>query len=412
MPSPEPPAKRRKTTTPTLYTTTTSPPNVSPACPSATPFPRRIAAGTGFVTVTEMTSTCPQSPPSVLRNRLQQDGYLLLRNFLPSDLVLEARRKVVRDLEEGGFLMDGSECMDAVMHPSCWRDGKEGVDGQGEGNRAPPRTPDLLERQDLATSPEVKAVLEHESLFRLFEVLYSDDDADANNEAVDDSEDEDDDDDADHGSTVSESFTDEAELHQTDQPIPSHTPTVLTLPYKWLRAVPTGLYTGPHMDRVYLGHLPHLLTAWTPIGACPTLLGALVVCPQSHRSRELKSLREGYGRTKVGKDGTASGWVCDDPEEIMGVVEDEDEDEGVGEEVCSAEQSEDGVKSREAEAEEAASTKRRTVPLSWVSADFEPGDICIIDVDTLHMSATNVTRTWRITCDTRWMPWEGVSLNK
>ena len=40
---------------------------------------------------------------------------------------------------------------------------------------------------------------------------------------------------------------------------------VATTAYKWLRAVPPTTYTGPHMDRAYVGE-GRRLTAWIPLG--------------------------------------------------------------------------------------------------------------------------------------------------
>lgn len=40
-----------------------------------------------------------------------------------------------------------------------------------------------------------------------------------------------------------------------------------TSAFKWVRAVPPGLFTGLHIDRVYMGGgSARLLTAWIPIG--------------------------------------------------------------------------------------------------------------------------------------------------
>ncbi len=36
--------------------------------------------------------------------------------------------------------------------------------------------------------------------------------------------------------------------------------------YKWLRAVPPDAFTGPHMDRAYVGSSLRRLTAWIPLG--------------------------------------------------------------------------------------------------------------------------------------------------
>lgn len=41
-----------------------------------------------------------------------------------------------------------------------------------------------------------------------------------------------------------------------------------TTRFKWVRAMPPALFTGVHIDRVYMGRgSQRMLTAWIPIGA-------------------------------------------------------------------------------------------------------------------------------------------------
>jgi len=40
----------------------------------------------------------------------------------------------------------------------------------------------------------------------------------------------------------------------------------------------------------------------------------------------------------------------------------------------------------------------------WVSTDFKAGDVAIVSLNTVHMSTTNTSNFWRISCDTRWQP--------
>ena len=49
----------------------------------------------------------------------------------------------------------------------------------------------------------------------------------------------------------------------TTEPLLGH--QVVTTAYKWLRAVPPTTFTGPHMDRAYVGE-GRRLTAWIPLG--------------------------------------------------------------------------------------------------------------------------------------------------
>ena len=40
----------------------------------------------------------------------------------------------------------------------------------------------------------------------------------------------------------------------------------------------------------------------------------------------------------------------------------------------------------------------------WKTTDFAAGDVLIFNMQTLHMSTTNMTNKARISCDTRWQP--------
>ena len=67
--------------------------------------------------------------------------------------------------------------------------------------------------------------------------------------------------------------------------------------YKWLRAVPRALFTGVHVDAVYMSRgSPSLLTAWVPLERSATLeLGALALARGSHASPGLARVRATYG---------------------------------------------------------------------------------------------------------------------
>lgn len=174
------------------------------------------------------------------------------------------------------------------------------------------RLPSLLNRQDIAHQEEILAVLESPRLATLFRDCF-------------------------------------------DEP-------AATYPYKWLRAVPRGKFTGVHVDSVYMGRIcPQLLTAWIPLGDINVAQGTLVVSPASHRLEALREVRETYGQSSVGKDGVQSGWLTDNPKEVNHAKK-------------------------------------------WVTCDFRAGDVCILSLDILHLSSTNTTTRFRLSCDTRWQP--------
>ncbi|GMH63425.1 hypothetical protein TL16_g03709 [Triparma laevis f. inornata] len=135
-----------------------------------------------------------------------------------------------------------------------------------------------------------------------------------------------------------------------------------TFDFKWLRGVPTGRFTGAHSDIVYMGRgTPELITSWLPFGENPVEMGTLAILAGSHNLPGFAQLRETYGAMDHERDRLdGTGWLTMDP----------------------AEPARFGGK--------------------WLTADFEPGDVLIFGMQTMHMSTTNVTGCVRISCDVRW----------
>ena len=40
----------------------------------------------------------------------------------------------------------------------------------------------------------------------------------------------------------------------------------------------------------------------------------------------------------------------------------------------------------------------------WETCDLAPGDVIVLRLDTLHLTACNTVDTLRFSCDTRWLP--------
>jgi len=269
-----------------------------------------VAGGAGRVLARPMLDSSPSlDDPAALRAALRRDGYLLLRGVLPPRDVRRARRR----------------CLDALVasRPDCFHpDARR----RREGILAPDATRlGLLSRQDIAASPEVRAVVESNALFDLVEALFD-------------------------GARA------------------------MTTRFKWLRAVAGGEYTGVHADRVFLGRgCDRLVTAWIPLGVVRVEDGALLVARGSHANAAFTRVRETYGASEVGEDGTRSGWLADDAAAVAGML-------GEGAEV------------------------------DWRTTHFEPGDVAVLGIDTVHMSASNVSgeeggaARLRVSCDTRWQP--------
>ena len=187
-------------------------------------------------------------------------------------------------------------------------------------NEYPPK---LLSRQDIATHPKVLKVLEHENIFKLINNL------------------------------LPRSFNENTTLPIINNKYPS----IYPIPYKWLRAVPNGLFTGPHFDSYYLGNgSKNLITVWIPLTEVSIEMGSMQVIPRSHKNEKFNHLRD-RKHTKD-NDGTKDGWI---DQELL-----------IGEE--------------------------------WVTKHFLQGDVCVLDINTLHKTCPNSTLNLRISCDTRWQP--------
>jgi hypothetical protein len=227
--------------------------------------------------------------------------------------VLQARRVILEALEAAGDLRIGSD-------PSL-----------GVQREADTRMVGLLDRQHIANKIEVKSLLESPVL----------------------------------ANTVAKILGSRGSEEQPGAGV--GVGGLVTTEYKWLRAVAKGEFTGAHTDRVYVGEgSQRLLTVWLPLGEVSPEQGAMRVLEASHRPLPgLEELREVYGRSKVGGDGTRSGWI--------------------------------GVE--EAKAVEVSGAK-------WVTTTFQPGDVCVLGLDTIHMTGPNQTERLRISCDTRWQPAE------
>jgi len=138
---------------------------------------------------------------------------------------------------------------------------------------------------------------------------------------------------------------------------------VETTEYKWLRAVPPGKFTGPHMDRAYVG-AGSRLTAWIPLGDVapgPGGSGALCWVPRSHVDTRVVSRYADY--KSAGADGERSGWLAPDPAALAlpeGCI--------------------------------------------WRTTHFAMGDVAVFGMDLLHSTVPNDSQNFRLSCDTRWQP--------
>lgn len=142
-----------------------------------------------------------------------------------------------------------------------------------------------------------------------------------------------------------------------------------TFDFKWLRAVPSKVYTGVHVDWVYMGRgSKRIMTTWIPLGDNPISMGALAMLEGSHRLPAFEKFRQTYGQLDIERDRlSGTGWYTMDPLELSAM----------------------GGK--------------------WKTTNYRAGDVIVFGMHTAHCSTTNITNFARISCDVRWLPRSGVS---
>lgn len=378
-------------------------------------WPRDVIAGTGRITAHRMAefeaSTLLENPSiqQLVIKSFHQNGYVLLRGLLSSKECMECRSEIIQHLRDRMLVsFEGDNDGNHIIMKTKGNSIKQNISIISkkikqksnrinskitEKNNKPSNKNDLKIPPELqSSSPNLHPL--HTSTFpnlMSFQPWIK--------------------------STLSIiSYLSHPTLISTSHLLLSHlfsTSISVPIPFKWLRAVGTGLFTGLHCDSVYVGHIsPHLVTAWIPIGIVSTSEGSLVVASGSHSNKLWKETRDGYGSGKVGGDGTSSGWLTTDPNDLNVLLTKNNEPsvsamQGNESEDMNAKQDDSITNSKQAD----TSVNREDPfsqpsilenPMGWVSADFEAGDVCFLNLKVMHMTATNVTDCWRLSCDTRW----------
>ena len=141
-----------------------------------------------------------------LRARLEDEGYLYLKGLLDREKVLAARLFILEHFnQKGGILDPETETAEGILQKQC------GVSC----------IPFMEGKNDITHSAEVlNGVLESSEIVSFFEGL----------------------------------FDSKVRCFRTSLPLmhPSYV-QARTFDFKWLRGVPTGKFTGAHVDRVYMG---------------------------------------------------------------------------------------------------------------------------------------------------------------
>ena len=141
--------------------------------------------------------------------------------------------------------------------------------------------------------------------------------------------------------------------------------------YLWMRLMAPGQATAPHCDIVYMGRgTKELYTTWIPLTPVSLADGPLMVLERSHR---IDSIRDGYARMDIDRDGNwrklkfRHGWI------FRG-----------------------GDYSRNPRRVQAE------FRLRWLTAEFERGDVVIFSPYTMHASLDNRSARFRISIDARY----------
>ncbi len=161
-----------------------------------------------------------------LRDRMKQDGYLLLRNLLNRDEVLEARRDIFQRLADVGEV--------STDHPI-----EMGV-ATGTSQRGE-KVSDLAKFwQDLSELPALRTVTHQGPMIEFFEGFLGG--------------------------------------------------PVRPFDFLWLRTMAPGKASGFHYDHVYMNRgTDNLYSCWTPLGDVRREEGTLLVMENSHRFEDLTS---------------------------------------------------------------------------------------------------------------------------
>jgi hypothetical protein len=249
-----------------------------------------------------------------LRKRLEEDGFLYLKGAIKREKVLRARQLVLDALHaKGDVIQPGT---DTLLLERC----EAGCIPFMEG------------KNDLTHSKEVLDVLESEELKEITSGLLG---CRAPGEGE-----------RPNGEGGSDGL--------------------LTLNYKWLRAVWRKAFTGAHVDRVYMCRgSPRLLTTWVPFSDCSLELGALAMCRGSHALPGFSKLQSTYAEVDTERDGLdGTGWFTNDPFEVS----------------------------------------RMDPKCQWFCGDYLAGDVVLFGMRVFHMSTANTTDHVRISADVRWQP--------
>lgn len=283
----------------------------------------KVNAGNGILDCKEMNKsiiTDLESQAHALKSKFKEDGYLLVKDYLPRDQVLEIEEIIKQRIASNPNI--------SLMSDQKW----------------------------IKSTKQLWGLLEHPLLYDLIKAI--------NKEST-------------------------------------------CLPFKWLRSVSKGLYTGLHSDIVYVGDISKdIITIWIPLKDIPADHGGLVVSPGSHRNYQWSGVRNDYANGLSGKiNGTKSGWLCEDPVEISSRLLPDDEPLSIEhDENLELSHTNKRLRTKKQTKPKTQKACIRTTEARWATHNFKAGDIVLLDLNVFHMTAKNTSDIPRVSCDTRWIP--------
>ncbi len=168
--------------------------------------------------------------PDALNERVERDGFLYFKNFLPEAPLLELRRQMLEVLQnhdwlkEDAPLMDGVSDLDAIVRSGVSEETLRGLGTSGAVYR------DVQKLELFHSLPH------HPKLIALYETVF--------------------------GEPV--------------LPHPRHIARVMV-------PTPSSAPTPPHQDYIYIQGTHQFWTLWFPLGDCPVELGSLSMLRGSHK---------------------------------------------------------------------------------------------------------------------------------
>ena len=104
----------------------------------------------------DSTSICEDGP--ALRERLERDGYLFIRQLLPKDTIMRVRSRLLERAAEGGWLEEGSPIEDGIANQAAaCKD---------------PEEPYMKVFRNLWTDEELHRLRTHPKVLKFFEEIF------------------------------------------------------------------------------------------------------------------------------------------------------------------------------------------------------------------------------------------------